>query len=122
MPSLLLDHVGIHNYMACYLHLHVHNHFHHHKHIAMGFFVHSVAAGVIDHPTENPISVPGHINAKASLPKNPFGSCYWFSLLEGCADIKTLQQVHAHMVISGLDRDMLSTTKLVNMICPRWRL
>jgi pentatricopeptide repeat protein len=126
MPSLLLNHVGTHTYImmslanplvnvAWYLHHHVHNHFHHHQPIAMGFLVHSAAAGVMDQPTENPISVPGHFNGEAPLPKYPIGDYHSTSLLERCTNIKTLQQVHAHMVISGLDQDMFSTTKLVNM-------
>eukprot|EP01018_Ginkgo_biloba_P031290 Gb_27322 [translate_table: standard] len=37
------------------------------------------------------------------------------SLLEACNDLKELKQVHAHMLRSGLDRDVFLNTKLVSM-------
>jgi pentatricopeptide repeat protein len=40
---------------------------------------------------------------------------HYASLLQGCSNIKTLKQVHAHILIIGLQQDVFLGTKLVTM-------
>eukprot|EP01018_Ginkgo_biloba_P037419 Gb_09409 [translate_table: standard] len=44
-----------------------------------------------------------------------FNTSFYVSLLQTCTDIKALSQLHAHILVCGLDQNIVLGTKLVNM-------